>query len=84
MANQGLQIWDENGDLVVDDTTKLVLFLGVFVTTGAGSLSVPEFANGLPFVRSSSASGNFINDATWSGTTISWTAANQMILYGIY
>ena len=47
---QGLQVWDENGDLTVDITTRLGILLG-FIDTNRqnGSLFVQGFSRGTPF-----------------------------------
>lgn len=90
---QGLEVYDANGVLVIGITDRLQRVLGsVYTGTGAGSLTVPGFASGVPFyfVRRD---GNLdsINtlqpkNVTVQGNTLSWSADGQAltILYGVY
>ena len=96
--SQGLQIWDANGALTVDITTRLASLIGWVDTNGAnGSLSVPDFGRGTPFAFANITVLGGISSVTpavtASGTTLSWayvggTAGaprlNARIFYGTY
>lgn len=84
----GLRVWDESGSLTVDLSTRIAKFLGTIQATSAGSLTVPEFAMGTPFIISMPEStGSNIFDGggggTISGTTLSWQNGSRFY-YGIY
>lgn len=49
---QGLQVWDENGSVVMDTTTKISTIVDrVYITGGSGSFTVVNdlFVSGTPF-----------------------------------
>lgn len=90
----GLQIWDSNGNIIVDITDRIGRFTGVqSVAAGStGSVNVPSFAQGTPFIVSiGQAEGNPAY-AYFSGTTLYWRyepggfapAVNTDIHYGVY
>lgn len=91
----GIQIWDAQGRLVVDYTTRMSQSLGTLSlgdNHAAGSMTVPEFARGRPFVvvvsqQKFKGDGNVrkVPQAFASGTTLSWDAGDACyIMYGIY
>ncbi len=94
----GMQIWDEQGRLMVDTNTRLSQVLGSFSigdNSPAGSLVDGNLANGTPFVavishegpKTDGSNGLRLLPQAWvSGpTTISWSAGDSaFILYGIY
>ncbi|MNF96946.1 hypothetical protein D3C84_797570 [compost metagenome] len=74
---QGLQVWDAQGRLRFDTSTRVANYIGSIVTgTGDGSLSVPSLALGQPFVFlvPDAEIGLFnLLPAVWtSGTTVHW------------
>lgn len=94
---QGLQIWDDQGRLMVDTNTSLSQVLGSFSLGDghpAGTYSDGNFANGrpwamvMPTARFSTVSGSAplkMTSVTVSGTTISYTDGDRaVIVYGIY
>lgn len=74
----GLEVYDENGVLVVDYTKTVGIVLGqITTTTAAGQIIVPEFLIGNPWYVTEPI-GSFLNGATAlprvriSGDTLSW------------
>ncbi|QYW02495.1 hypothetical protein CPT_Silvanus_021 [Stenotrophomonas phage Silvanus] len=91
----GIQVWDDQGRLVVDYTTRLSQSLGGFAlgdNHAAGSMNVPEFALGKPYVIvmseqkfKSDGQVRKVPQAFASGTTLSWDAGDACYInYGIY
>lgn len=91
----GLQTWDRDGNLIVDMTTRLSQSLGSITLTdnhAAGSMSVPAFALGTPYVivmseQKFKGDGNVrkIPQAFANGQTLQWDAGDACyIIYGIY
>lgn len=91
----GLRVWDAAENLIIDFSTAMSIALGS-VELGdnhpAGSMQVPEFSIGRPYVVVTSAQ-KFKGDgnvrkaptATASGTTLSWSAGDACYLaYGTY
>lgn len=91
----GLQTFDPQGRLILDYTTRVSQALGTMTlgdSHAAGSIQVPAFARGTPYVvvisqQKFKGDGDVrkIPQATASGTTLSWTAGDACYLsYGIY
>ena len=95
---QGLQIWDENGVLKLDVTSRLGILLG-FVNTNKvnGSLLVQGFERGTPFffanlIENISGPSAIAPRIYTSGNTIYWVydgeqsfnKLNTRIFYGVY
>lgn len=90
---QGLQLWDAAGNLIVDYTTRCGLVLGrVDVGTGnqSGSVSNGGLADGAPFYFciAEGDMGQKQPNVSFSGTTMSWSAAGfgtytGSIFYGV-
>jgi len=84
----GLQCLDANGNLVVDLTTRMTRLIGQVNQATAGSMSVPAFSQGTPFVmpvidQNGVMYPQQIPIPTVSGTTLSWPA-NSNFFYGTY
>lgn len=91
----GLRVWDAQANLIVEYNTRMSIALGSMALAddhAAGSLNVPEFALGTPYVAVMSQQ-RFKNDgaarkiptATVSGTTLSWSAGDACyLIYGTY
>lgn len=78
---QGLQIWDENGNLILDATTKIARIYQTFASgTANGSVNVPELGDGgepFAFVEDNSADLPLAQvycypNVNIVGTTVSW------------
>lgn len=89
---EGLQVWDENGSVLVDGATRMSSVLGIVSITAAGSLSNADLAKGTPWyvVNNPDRLGRGIR-VTVSGTTISWTVTTlgtpsgpSQLIYGVY
>lgn len=91
----GLRVKDGAGNLIVEYSTRMSLALGSLALAddhAAGSMVVPEFALGTPYVAVMSAQRfktagaiRKIPTATVSGTTLSWSAGDACYLsYGVY
>lgn len=84
----GLRVWNSSGNLTVSLDTRIAKFLGIIQATSAGSVVVPEFAQGTPFIMAMPRS-NGVNifsgggGGTISGTTLTWQT-NSSFYYGIY
>lgn len=84
----GLRIWDASGSLTVSLDTRIAKFLGLIQATSSGSMTVPEFSQGTPFIISMPRS-NGVNifsgggGGSISGTTLTWQN-NASFYYGIY
>ena len=97
---QGLQIFDENGNLQIDVSTQLTKILGEFVIRakdGDGEKVDERLTIGTPFVcvSSTNAYGNFTTaNVEISGTQIKWNWARPdrngyatdeaKIMYGVF
>lgn len=92
---EGLQVWDESNNLILDLADRLTRRVGVVNTgTTAGSVNVPEFSDGTgePFwiVLPLSSTLNNLPTVTRSGNTLSWNFASgtsaqaALIYYGLY
>lgn len=93
---QGLQIFDAQGNLIMDVTDRLSRVLGVVTTNAvAGSLVNADLTSGTPYHINSNADGTVVNQqdaecvVTFSDTTMSWTygagtARDTEIIYGVY
>lgn len=89
----GLQVWDANGDVVVDTTTRLGRIVGVTtINSASGSINDADFADGTPFwiaTPSDNTSPTFGPKFTFSGTTLSWnfegrTVSSHRLIYGVF
>lgn len=89
----GLQVWDANGSLIVDLSTRLGRILGVTTfSSSTGSITDADFASGTPFFIASPtsvSSPSFGPKLTISGTTLSWdfegrVASAHRLVYGVY
>lgn len=91
----GLRVRDAAGNLIIDYTTHMSLALGSMSLGddhAAGSITVPEFSLGTPYVVVTSqqkfkGDGNVRKapTATASGTTLSWSAGDACYLsWGVY
>ena len=94
---QGLQIWDENGVLTLDVTSRLSILLG-FINTNkvSGSLVVEAFNRGTPFffanlLENTLSPGGTAPRVYTSGNTLYWVYDgastnnfNARIFYGVY
>lgn len=92
---QGLQVFDENGQIMVDLSDRLTRILGVTSATGNGSLTHSGFTTGTPFAYAIERSGFWTTSLnfSWVGNTMTWTqvkndyapsAVNFMIVFGVY
>lgn len=89
----GLQVWDANGQMIVDTSTRLGRIVGVAdITTATGSIIDANFADGAPFwvaLPASNTSPSFGPKFTFSGTTLSWdfegrTVSTHRVVYGVF
>ncbi len=80
--NAGLQLWDEDGNLMFDSSTIVGRFIAVINASGAtGSATVPGLDQGIPFAVPQlglTSLGVLINTnsypiCTFDGNLISWT-----------
>lgn len=89
----GLQTWDENGNILIDTTTVVGRTLGVIDASAAsGSATVVGLDQGTPFavplIQGGGNSYYYVYDAltiprcTFSGTTVSWVRQAPPIGYG--
>ncbi|ROL86475.1 hypothetical protein BK640_29310 [Pseudomonas protegens] len=74
---QGLEVYDENGLLVIAVTDRITKILGSIDSgLSSGSLNVPELALGRPWVRAICYTNGTVNEApaavSLNGTVISW------------
>ena len=90
---QGLQVWDDAGNLVLDVDTFVGRVLGSVTTTASTSGSVTGvsgFSDGVGWFCvvpiGADWTGVSAPTVTISGTTISWTSAATAvkIIYGVY
>lgn len=84
----GFRTFDANGNPEITITTRFTRILGVVDATGPGSITVPELAEGTPFMvpRPRSTGANIFSSGgigTISGNVVSWSGAAQF-MYGIY
>lgn len=47
---QGLRIWDQNGNLILNTDDRLPHTLGKLYVTNSGEKYVPEFSQGIPWI----------------------------------
>lgn len=93
----GLKIWDELGNVVLDTNVRVGRIIGQVTSgTSAGSISVPDFAQGTPwFIVQPITSAGFtaeVPNVTISGNTLSWTfplapnytSISSIISYGVF
>jgi len=89
----GLKVWDPNGVLVADITSRLPRIIGeISAGAGGGSITDPRLSGGTPFhiVLAPTETGTrSMIQASISGNTVSWSfpnggASNYTILYGYY
>lgn len=89
----GLQVWDANGDQIVDTTTRLGRIIGITtISTNTGSINDADFADGTPFfiaTPTNVSSPSFGPKLSMSGTTLSWdfegrTVSSHRLVYGVY
>lgn len=90
----GLQIWDENGNVMLDTENRVTRVLGSFESgTSDGSLTSEGFSQGTPWhVRLTPDLGLTPPKITVSGNTLSWTFGNvaeefrrsAYVMYGVY
>lgn len=94
----GLQVWDENGFLVVDLTTSLTRILGsAFIASGAiGSIVNDGFTTGTPFCCSSltdtgvpwAALQSYPPRITFAGNVMNYDNSSpsgpHRLIYGVY
>lgn len=79
----GLQVWDEQGRLMIDVSTVMGRLIGVIdANTASGSAYVPGLDQGTPFAIPMLAQGsnaaaqfgtNTFPNCTFNGNTVSWT-----------
>lgn len=95
---QGLEIRDENGNVVFDTTTRLGKIIGQIVVTGfgTGSVTVPNVSGNLfTAIQSLTPLPNTGSEVTITGNTIKWVyeskpdkymnvAYPHVIFYGVY
>jgi hypothetical protein len=92
---QGIQVWDDAGNLILDTSTRAGGFLGsITVASGApysGSITEPLLAEGTPFYFLQSSDGDYQPTVTISGTTLTWQKNatynpywSGSIYYGVY
>lgn len=95
---QGLQVFDANGNLIVDITDSLAKIVGTInIAAGtSGSVSVPAQVGGTrvyvvklastPIGPVSNGPSNKRTEVTISGNTISWTAGRDAVVlrYGVF
>lgn len=89
----GLKVWNPNGVLVADITSRLPRIIGE-ISAGAagGSINDARLSGGTPFpiVLAPTETGTrALINVSISGTTVSWSfpnggASNYTILYGYY
>lgn len=98
--SQGLQVWNPAGQLILDTNMRLLKILGTVVATAptGGSLTVPEFADGLAFANAipigNQTPGYLYFNYEISGTTLTWSwrstaptapaGTQYQLIYGIY
>lgn len=79
---QGLQVWDANGNLIIDVTDRLTRVLGEFYTgTSNGSVTNPGLTTGTPWwiaIPTTNINVNNNNMAKYltfsvSGSTLAWS-----------
>ena len=94
---QGLQVWNENGVLQIDVTSRLGILLGnVDTGTSDGSITVSNFSLGTPYFFATALSlipPYGLIPAVWvSGNTLNWQfiggtptspKVNVRIFYGV-
>ncbi len=90
----GVEIYDANGQKIVDINDRIARFTGsLTITAGTtGSTSVPEFAQGAPFLVAIPLDEGNPAYAYYSGTTLYWryepggfaANVNTLIHYGVY
>ncbi len=94
---QGLRIFDENGDVVIDTSARLGRILGTTTISGSdGDVTNSGFGDGDPFwmvMRKISGGGSVKPPRmTFSGTTLSWTydgvssglRQHVILIYGVF
>ncbi len=96
MAGQGLRIWDEGGNLILDTNDRIGRIIGIYTITGGvdGSITNSEFATGTPFWQLIPVVSyvSLYPEITSSGSTISWafdpdrswTGFDNKLIYGVY
>lgn len=89
----GIRIKDGSGRITLDTSWRMGRFLGYLRVTGAGSLNVPDLAQGTPFafpIVEATLGGLMSNwDVRAIGTVVSWAPTGQgaipaFIYYGVY
>ena len=89
----GLQVFDANGNTVMDTSTRLGRVLGIAVITAgvSGSLTNNGFYEGTPFFQAMGDYGSRVVGPALSvsGNTLSWSwpaasSGEYRIIYGIY
>lgn len=94
---QGLQVWDENGQLEVDVTSRLTRIIGSFTTTEgvnvSGSVVDDRLLDGQPWyvIQQTPSSRPWLPIISISGNTISWSSRGGSsvtrsvnVVYGVY
>lgn len=85
----GLQVWDENGRILLDTSDSLGRIIGVVSITSPGALSDSKLAQGRPFYifQATAATGD-VPTVSFSGVTLTWTVGAAMtpglLFYGVF
>ncbi len=87
----GVQIWDEHGNLMIDQFTRVGRIMGVVAgNTAGGSISDGNLAQGTPFASVMLLGvvnlADLAPQVSISGTTITYTSSSYpfYIIYGTY
>lgn len=79
---QGIQCWNASGVKTLDVTDTISRVIGVMRVNGPGTLDVPDFTNGRPFIIILNENGGSISPAAsrraiiagiTGGTTLTWS-----------
>ena len=90
---QGLQVWDDSGNLIVDTATRLGRILGVTtISASSGTVVNSGFSGGTPFwIAIPLATGDVEHgpDISVSGTTLTYNfngrpVTSHRLVYGVY
>lgn len=93
----GLQVFDENGNLVVDNTSRLTLYLGVITlikgVNNTATINDKRFANGKPFYVCTTMTSKGSVKVSFSGETMQCELVDALsksnnysvtLMYGVY
>lgn len=81
---QGLQVWDENGNIVIDTSTQTTSVLGNITINSPGTYSITDsrFGLGKPFYMTDDFYNGIDIVAILSGNTYTFTV--KQLQYGTY